>query len=100
MATSTDNKEQQMSNTSDRSPYHVSFNDDQRPQPEQRKTSINLDDLSSASRQGSSRGVINKLFKIEYSSTIRKKKLTTDLLIVNDSFACICLIVNDRDMSH
>jgi hypothetical protein len=56
MATSTDNKgqQQQMSNSSDRSPYHVSFNDDQR------KNSINLDDLSSTSRQGSSIKLINK----------------------------------------
>jgi hypothetical protein len=53
MATSTDNKEQQqkMSNSSDRLPYHVSFNDDQRQQ-QQRKNSITIDDLSSTSRQG------------------------------------------------
>lgn len=57
MATSTDNKEQhqQMSNISDRLPYHVSFNDDQQQsQQQQRQNSINLDDLSSTSRQGSS----------------------------------------------
>jgi len=50
MATSTDNKEQQqkMSNSSDRLPYHVSFNDDQ----QQRKTSITIDDQSSTSRHG------------------------------------------------
>lgn len=55
MATFTDNKkeqEQQMSNISDRLPYHVSFNDDLRQQEQQRKSSINLDDLSSTSRQG------------------------------------------------
>jgi hypothetical protein len=54
MATSTDNKEeeqQHMSNSSDRLPHHVSFNDGQQ---QQRKTSINLDDLSSTSRHGSS----------------------------------------------
>jgi hypothetical protein len=59
MATSIDNKEeqqqQQMSNSSGRLPYHVSFNDDQRQAPQHRDSNINLDDLSSGSRQGLSR---------------------------------------------
>ena len=61
MATSIDNQEQQhqqMSNSSGRLPYHVSFNDDQQPSvPQQHRDSSNiiLDDLSSGSRQGLSR---------------------------------------------
>ncbi|CAF0969423.1 unnamed protein product [Adineta ricciae] len=55
MTTSIDNKdceqEQQMSNPSDRLPYHVSFNDDQK---QQRHNSVNPDEpLPSSSRHGS-----------------------------------------------
>lgn len=52
MATLFDSKEQeqQMSKSSDRLPHHVSFNDN--PRQQQRESSINLDDLSTASRQG------------------------------------------------
>lgn len=51
MATPFDSKEQeqQMSKSSDRLPHHVSFNDNPR---QHRESSINLDDLSTASRQG------------------------------------------------
>ena len=67
MSTSTENKEEEeeqqqqqqqpekMSNSTDRLPHHVSFNDDQRQQPQIRKTSINLDDLPSTSRHGLSK---------------------------------------------
>ncbi|CAM4750181.1 unnamed protein product [Rotaria magnacalcarata] len=52
MAISSDNSEQQqkMSTLSNRSPHHVSFIDDQN---QQRRTTVNIDDSSSGSRQGS-----------------------------------------------
>lgn len=53
MATKFDSidQEQQITHSSDRLPHHVTFNDDPR-QRQQRESSINLDDLSTASRQG------------------------------------------------
>jgi hypothetical protein len=66
METSSVNKEQQqqMSNSGDRLPHHVSFNDDQRQEPQQ-QNSINLDDISSESRHGLSIKLINYLFEKE-----------------------------------
>ena len=64
MTTSIDNKdceqEQQMSNPSDRLPYHVSFNDDQK---QQRHNSINPDEpLPSSSRHGEFQALVLYLF--------------------------------------
>lgn len=53
MATTFDSneQEQQITNTSDRLPHHVTFNDDLR-QRQQRESSINLEEFSTTSRQG------------------------------------------------
>lgn len=53
MANLTEDKDQQqeMTNFSTRSPYHVSFRDDQQ-QSQQQRTSINVDDPSAVLGQG------------------------------------------------
>ncbi len=99
MATSIDNREQQqqMSNSSGRLLYHVSFNDDQRPaavpttQQHRDSSNINLDDLSSGSRQGLSR----KIFLMLIIQVMERN----ELLIVDYSFAWISRLLIDRKMS-